>query len=59
VVSGRIFALVRKIAQNVVRLKQLAGAKLTRFERKELGIIICGNWEAGIEILSFSEPPME
>ena len=45
--------------ENVARLEQLAGAKLTRFERKELGIIICANWEAGLEILSFSEPPTE
>jgi hypothetical protein len=47
----------RNLQQNVERLEQLAGAKLTRFERKELGIVICANWEAGLEILSPSEQP--
>jgi hypothetical protein len=45
--------------ENVARLETLAGVKLTRFERKDLGIVICANWEAGLEILSISDPPTE
>jgi hypothetical protein len=45
--------------ENVARLETLAGVKLTRFDRQELGIIICANWEAGLEVLSFSDPPTD
>jgi hypothetical protein len=45
--------------ENIARLEQLSGVKLIRFDRKDLGIIICVNWEAGLEILSYSEPATE
>jgi hypothetical protein len=47
----------RNLVANVARLERLADTKLTRFERKELGIIICANWKAGLEILAPSEEP--
>jgi glyoxalase/bleomycin resistance protein/dioxygenase superfamily protein len=47
----------RNLDANIARLEQLADTRLTRFERKELGIIICANWEAGLEILAPSEQP--
>jgi len=47
----------RNLDANIARLEQLADTRLTRFERQELGIIICANWEAGLEILAPSEQP--
>ncbi|HEX7881243.1 MAG TPA: hypothetical protein VF499_00690 [Afipia sp.] len=36
----------------VARLEELADVKLQRFERSDAGILICVNWDAGLEILS-------
>lgn len=39
------------VEANVARLEELSGVKLQRFAREELGIYICANWEAGLELL--------
>jgi hypothetical protein len=42
---------------NVAQLEKLADAKLTRFERKDMGFVMYINWEAGLEVVApLSEP---
>ena len=40
------------VAANVAKLEGLSGVKLQRFERTDIGINICANWESGLELLS-------
>ncbi|KHK90260.1 hypothetical protein [Novosphingobium malaysiense] len=40
------------IESHVAQIEELAGVKLDRFEREDAGILICVNWEAGLEILA-------
>ena len=40
------------LAANLRQLELLAGVTLTRFERADMGIIICVNWQAGLEVLA-------
>jgi len=40
------------IEDHISRLEELAGATLERYEREDAGILICVNWEAGLEILA-------
>ena len=44
---------------NVAELERLAGVKLTRFERKDMGITLCISWEAGLEIVAPSAQPTQ
>jgi hypothetical protein len=45
------------LAANVAELEKLTGAKLVRFERKDMGFVMCIDWEAGLEVVSpLSEP---
>lgn len=44
---------------NVAQLEKLADAKLTRFERKDMGFIMYINWQAGIELVSPMKEPTE
>ncbi len=37
---------------NLAQLERLAGTTLTRFERADMGVIICVNWQAGLEVLA-------
>lgn len=40
---------------HVEQLEKLTGAKLTRFERADMGFTMCISWEAGLEVVA----PME
>lgn len=42
---------------NVALLEKLTGAKLQRFERKDMGFVMCISWEAGLEIVSPMREP--
>jgi hypothetical protein len=44
---------------NVAELERLADVKLTRFERKEMGLVMYISWEAGLEILAPSAQPTQ
>ncbi len=37
---------------NLAELEKLTGIALTRFEREDMGIVICVSWEAGLEVLA-------
>jgi hypothetical protein len=43
---------IENLEQNIEALQKLSGVKLTRFERKDMGFVICVSWEAGLEILT-------
>ena len=47
------------VEANVARLEQLAEAKLTRFERKDMGFVMYINWEAGLEVVAPLKEPTE
>ena len=47
------------LESNVAHLEKLAGVKLTRFERKDMGLIMYISWEAGLEILAPSAQPTQ
>lgn len=47
------------IEANVTQLEQLADAKLTRFERKDMGFVMYINWEAGLEVVAPLDYPTE
>jgi hypothetical protein len=40
------------IAANVAELEKLSGAKLQRFERKDMGFVMYISWEAGLEVVT-------
>jgi hypothetical protein len=42
---------------NVAVLENLADAKLTRFERKDMGFVMYISWEAGLELVSPMKEP--
>ena len=44
---------------NIAQLEKLAGAKLTRFERKDMGFVMYINWEAGLEVVAPLPEPTE
>jgi hypothetical protein len=44
---------------NVAVLEKLADAKLTRFERKDMGFVMYISWEAGLELVSPMKEPTE
>ena len=44
---------------NVAQLEKLADAKLTRFERKDMGFVMYISWEAGLEVVAPLEVPTE
>ena len=37
---------------NVAELERLSGARLARSENREMGIVVCISWEAGLEIIA-------
>jgi hypothetical protein len=47
------------IEANVAQLEKLADAKLTRFERKDMGFVMYISWEAGLEVVAPLEVPTE
>ena len=50
---------LENIESNVAQLEKLADAKLTRFERKDMGFVMYINWEAGLEVVAPLEEPTE
>jgi len=50
---------LENIEANVRELEKLAGAKLTRFERKDMGFVMYISWEAGLEVVAPLETPTE
>lgn len=45
------------LAANIAQLEKLSGAKLTRFERQDMGFVMYISWEAGLEVVSpLAEP---
>ena len=47
------------IAANVAQLEMLTDAKLTRFERKDMGFVMYISWEAGLEVVAPLPEPTE
>lgn len=47
------------IEANVRELEKLSGAKLTRFERKDMGFVMYISWEAGLEVVAPLDEPTE
>ena len=43
---------IENLEANVATLEKLADAKLTRFERHDMGFIMYLSWEAGLEVVS-------
>jgi hypothetical protein len=50
---------LENIEANVAQLEKLAGAKLTRFARKDMGFVMYISWEAGLEVVAPLEEPTE
>ena len=44
---------------NIAQLEKLTGAKLARFERKDMGFIMYISWEAGLEVVAPMAEPTE
>jgi hypothetical protein len=49
----------QNLEANIAQLEKLTGAKLTRFERKDMGFIMYISWEAGLEVVAPMEEPTE
>ena len=47
------------IEANVAMLEKLSGARLERFDRKDMGFTMYLNWEAGLEVVTPMEEPTE
>ncbi len=47
------------IEENVARLEMLSNTRLARFERKDMGLVLYINWEAGLEVMAPSTYPTE
>jgi hypothetical protein len=47
------------IEANVAELEKLTGAKLARFERKDMGFVMYISWEAGLEVVTPMAEPTE
>jgi hypothetical protein len=47
------------IEANVAMLEKLSGAKLTRFDRKDMGFTMYLSWEAGLEVVTPMAEPTE
>jgi hypothetical protein len=43
---------LENIEKNVAELEKLSGAKLERFERKDMGFVMYICWEAGLEVVA-------
>ncbi len=50
---------IENIEANVAQLEKLADAKLTRFERKDMGFVMYISWEAGLEVVAPLREPTE
>lgn len=50
---------LENIEANVAQLEKLADAKLTRFERKDMGFVMYISWEAGLEVVAPLAVPTE
>jgi hypothetical protein len=50
---------LENLEANVAQLEKLADAKLTRFERKDMGFVMYINWEAGLEVVAPLPKPTE
>lgn len=50
---------LENLEANVAQLEKLSGAKLTRFERKDMGFVMCISWEAGLEVVAPMNEPTE
>jgi hypothetical protein len=49
----------QNLEANIAQLEKLTGAKLTRFERNDMGFIMYISWEAGLEVVAPMEEPTE
>jgi hypothetical protein len=49
----------QNLEANIAQLEKLTGAKLTRFERRDMGFIMYISWEAGLEVVAPMEDPTE
>jgi hypothetical protein len=49
----------QNLEANIAQLEKLTGAKLTRFERQDMGFIMYISWEAGLEVVAPMEAPTE
>lgn len=47
------------IEDNVAELEQLTGAKLTRFQREDMGFVMYISWEAGLEVVAPLKEPTD
>lgn len=47
------------IESNVATLEALSGARLTRFDREDMGFSMYINWEAGLEVVTPMEKPTD
>jgi hypothetical protein len=47
------------IEANVAELEKLAGAKLQRFERQDMGFVMYISWEAGLEVVAPMKEPTD
>jgi hypothetical protein len=47
------------IEANVAELEKLAGAKLQRFEREDMGFVMYISWEAGLEVVAPMKEPTD
>jgi hypothetical protein len=47
------------IEANVAELEKLTNAKLTRFQREDMGFVMYISWEAGLEVVAPLEKPTE
>jgi hypothetical protein len=50
---------LENLAANIAELEKLTGATLTRFERKDMGFVMCISWEAGLEVVAPLEEPTD
>ena len=50
---------LENIEANVAQLEKLADAKLTRFQREDMGFVMYISWEAGLEVVAPLEKPTE
>jgi len=50
---------LENIEANVAQLEKLAGAKLRRFQREDMGFVMYISWEAGLEVVAPLEKPTE
>src|ERR1700733_7260723 len=44
---------------NAAELEKLPAAQLIRFEREDMGFVMCIDWEAGLEVVSPMQEPTD